>query len=567
MNYSSSVPVLLILALGAGISTAGAAPPDAGTIMREIGDKPATLPERLPERPVKPLLPPSPVQAGPKVTVKEFRFIGNTLFTQSELGALLSGYVGKELSFDELARAAARISEFYSSKGYIAQALLPPQEIANGVVLIQIIEGKLGSIRLDPASSSRFKAETMKKYIFANNPAGETIRIDKLERSLLLLNDIPGVVAASNIQPGARAGESDLLVKLSDSPLVYGNLDFDNHGNPSSGEYRLTATVNVNNPGGFGDQISVKGLSSIDTNYGRIGYNFPVGHNGLRAGVSLSYLHYELGGDLDALNARGNAFTTGVYLNQPIIRGRSGNLYGNLSYDYRKYDNRATGAETSNKSLHSGSYGLFGDRYDTWLGGGYTNIGATVTIGNADLSGNAIDLALDQAGPRVDGVYQKTSYSISRLQNLYQNRTTLWLGLNGQFSAGNLDSSEKMNLGGPNAVRALPPSEGSGDNGLILTAELRQNIGESFQMFGFYDFGWIQQYSDTWTGWNTSGNPNSYDVDGVGLGVTWIKPGIASIKLTMAQRLGSNPGMNAQGRDSDGTKREPRFLLQGSYYF
>jgi hemolysin activation/secretion protein len=388
-----------------------------------------------------------------------------------------------------------------------------------------------------------------------------------LERSLLLLNDIPGVLATSTIQPGAGVGESDIVVKLSNSPFYNGSIDFDNHGSISTGESRLTANLNFNNPGGFGDHLSVKGLSSLNNNYGRVGYTFPVGYDGLRAGVSFSYLHYELGGDLKDLNAGGNALTTGILLSKPLIRSRTGNLYATINYDYRMYDNSAGGSETSNKSIHSGSGGMSGDRYDSLLGGGYTSLGITATVGNTDLSANTTDFSHDQLGPKVDGNYQKMSYNLTRLQNLYQNKITM-IGLNGQVSFKNLDSSEKMSLGGPTAVRAFPSSEGNGDSGLTLTTELRQNITDSIQLFGFYDFGWIQQYTKTWDGWNTSSaGPNSYTLDGIGLGAAWALAGVASIKLTVAERLGNNPGMNAKGKDSDGTKREPHFWFLASYYF
>jgi hemolysin activation/secretion protein len=545
-----------------------AAPPDAGSIMREIGDRPTVLPEKPLERPLTPEPPPPKVQQGPRVLVKAFRIIGATLFTESELQAVVAGYVGRELDFSELNEAVQAISAYYRSKGFIAQTLLPPQEIKGGVITIQVVEGKLGAVEVVPGPGVRFSRDRVAKTITSRQRVGEPIRIEEVEGGLMLLNDNPGISVSATMQPGADPGTTNLVVAVSKTPLLTGSVDFDNNGSVSSGEYRLTAGLNVNNPGGFGDQFSLKGLSSIDSNYGRLAYSLPLGTGGTRLGASYSYLSYKLGGDLKSLDAKGNALTTGLNVNIPLIRKRSGNVYSTVGYEYREYTNSVLGRDVSDKNVRVGTFGLFWDLYDRILGGGYTTLSISATMGSLDLSGNRSDQATDHVGPRAEGHYNKFNFGFSRIQRIYGDGTSLQINFNGQLSNNNLDSSEKISLGGPSAVRALPPNEGSGDEGFIFTAEVHQKITENTQIFGFYDFGHIRQHHTIYQGWySAKGAANVYDMDGVGLGFSWTKPGFVSIKGTVAQRVRTNPGKNANGKDSDGTLREPRFWIQTSYYF
>ena len=566
-----SALIMVALLAASTLAASAAVPvgqPDAGSILRDIGDKPKALPERPPERPLKTEPAPPALLKGPKVMVKGFHIIGATLFSEAELQGVLAEFIDRDLDFAELSQAAQRIAAYYTTKGFMAQVMLPPQDVKDGIIVIQVLEGKLGAVEVTPLRAVRFSEQRVKSFITGRQPVGQPIRIEAIEEGLMLLNDNPGIIASANLQAGAEPGTTDLLVKLDRSQLVTGGLLFDNNGSVSTGEYRLTADLNINNTSGIGDQVSLKGLSTIGSNYGRIAYSVPLGTGGSRLGANFSYLHYELGGDFESLDANGNALTTGMTLSTPLIHKRSGNLYSTVGYEYRAYVNSAHGSETSNKKNHVGTIGMSGDWYDAILGGGYTAIAITTTIGGLDLSGNASDQATDLAGPRTEGTYSKFSYNLSRLQKIYGDRTSLQISLNGQFAGDNLDSSEKISLGGPNAVRALPPNEGSGDEGFILTAELRQNLADSIQLFGFYDFGWVRQHHTLYDSWYTVlGAPNTYDTDGVGLGLSWAKPGLFNIKGTVAQRLGRNPATTSQGKDSDGTLREPRFWLQASLYF
>lgn len=559
---------MLLLIFSFMLSTiAFAAPPDAGNILKEMEDKPAALPERKPESPIKTVPDKKPALPTAKVLIKEFRITGATLIPLPEIREALSSFYNRELTIEELNMASQRIVQLYADRGYIANAFFPPQEIKEGVVTLEVVEGKLEKIEIDPNSKSRFDSNAALGYLRKASEEGSHVDLNKLTRGLLLLGDLPGVKAAATLQSGTVPGSARLLVRLDDVKFVTGWISFDNFGSKSAGEYRLGLNSDLNNLSGFGDHLGLRFLSSIDTNYGRLAYSLPLGKSGLKGTASVSYMQYELTGDFKSLDASGDAFITGIKLNYPVIRSRSKNLYSHIGYDFKKFTNESLGAEISDKRLHVGNVGSYGETFDNFQGGGYNAFGVYLSFGNVDLSHNSTNKANDQAGPGTDGEYFKIQYNLSRLQRI-ADRLGFYLSLNGQFSGNNLDTSEQFSLGGPYGVRAYPVNEGNGDHGMLLTTEIRYDIPSGLQLFGFYDLGWIQQHKTSWLGSNAGGSPNSYKLDGIGGGVTWIGfNGRFNIKGTIATRLMSNPALTATGHDNDGTKREPRFWIQANASF
>lgn len=561
MNRILLILIGLLLVIAAG--PAAAAPPDAGTILREFKEPPS--PPRRETKPPSPQVSPADDKAGIKIRVTGFDFEGLTLFSQEELREELADFLGKELTMSQIEVAAQRIVAFYSKRSRIASAFLPPQEVKDGRVRIKIIEGTLGSVTVDPKSKSRLRPDLARAYLLRENKSGGSINKVTLETAVRLLKALPGVSASTTLLPGKERGTSDLVIHLADTPLLGGSAEGDNHGSLSSGEQRGALALNLNNPIGYGDQLSLRGQTTIKNNYGRLAFSIPVGVAGARLSISSSYLHYDLDNELQS---KGDAFTAGASLSYPISRGKIFNLSGQLGYDFRRLYNEARGIAVSDKPLHSGSIGLSADASDRLLGGGFNTLSIGFSGGNVDLSAVQSDEALDKAGPKRSGSFGKMTFNASRTQTIRENSTTLSLSINGQYAFNNLDSSEQFGLGGVYGVRAYASGEANGDTGFVVSAELRQTLLDTIQAGLFYDFGWIRLNANPWSGWNAvSDIRNEYALDGVGLGVTWTPASCCTVKGIVATRISGNPGADPTGKDADGTKREPRFWVQASMNF
>lgn len=104
------------------------------------------------------------IPEGEKIFVKEFRFIGNEVLTSDYLKKLVSDYTNKELFLRQLQEVCAIITKEYHRLGYfLAKAYLPAQEIKEGVVLITIMEGQLGEIKV--RGNKWYKKDFIKKHL------------------------------------------------------------------------------------------------------------------------------------------------------------------------------------------------------------------------------------------------------------------------------------------------------------------------------------------------------------------------------------------------------------------
>ena len=135
---------LAIFSTGIAAQTA----PDAGSLLREAEKQQAPrLPQPAPQ--AVPQAPLAPDANALRVQVKAFRIRGNTLIAEPELQAVLAPWVGKESSFAELQQAANALAEAYRRHGWFARPQLPAQDLAEGIVSINIIEGRLGAVRIE----------------------------------------------------------------------------------------------------------------------------------------------------------------------------------------------------------------------------------------------------------------------------------------------------------------------------------------------------------------------------------------------------------------------------------
>jgi hemolysin activation/secretion protein len=546
--------------------------PDAGRIQQELerGRVPGPAP-RSPAAPVleEPVRPALKAPSTARFLVNGFRITRSAAFTEAELLALLKDFIGKELSLADLERAADIITRFYRDRGYfVARAYVPAQDIKDGVVEITVLEGKIDRISVKPTGEMRLREKVVEATLRAALPADGLIREAELERGLLLLNDLPGVDVRAVLLPGAALGTSAVTAEVSEGPLVSGNVDFDNYGNKFSGPYRLGGAVNVNDPSGYGDLLSLRVTASSGASYGRLAYQVPLGPSGLRLGGAYAETRYELCCEFSPLQARGEAQTATVNALYPLLRDRNVSVYVTGAYDARHYFNSTIAGTTSDKKAHVVTLGVNGDRRDFLGGGGLSTFSLAVSFGQLNLDGLAADRAVDDATARTHGSYTKTAYSLGRLQRVGE-ATSLYAGLSGQFASRNLDSSEKFILGGPFGVRGYPTGEAAGDEGLLLNLELRYDVQPGLQLAAFVDHGEVRLHRNEWAGWQGTNTRirNRYGLSGYGVGLNWNQPGNFLVRASVAQRIGDNPGRDANDNDSDNTKNRTRLWLQAVKYF
>ncbi|HLO64199.1 MAG TPA: ShlB/FhaC/HecB family hemolysin secretion/activation protein, partial [Azonexus sp.] len=523
---------------------------DAGTLLQQIEkDQQPLLPRKA--EPSKPLEP-APLKApdGLSVTVKEFRFAGNTLLSAEQLAPAVASYLDRPLDMTELRKAAAAVADAYRQAGWVVRAYLPQQEIRDGIVTIQIVEAVFAGAVLDGKSPHRFSADTALRMIDAAQGKGEHLNAEAIDRALLLLDDLPGVSATGSMRAGQARGETELALKLADEPPLRAEVGIDNTGSRSTGADRILANLNVNSPFGLGDLVTANAVHTRGSDYLRLEGTLPVGSDGWRIGVNASYLTYKLvAPEFLALNGSGSSDVVGVQARYPLIRSRLNNLYFGANLDRKTFDNRSGGVVATRYSADTLTAGLSGNIFDNFGGGGVSSASVSYIEGRLNLAGSP-NQAADAATTKTEGRYSKLRYSASRQQVLTES-LSLYAALSGQLAGKNLDSSEKFYLGGASGVRAYPASEVGGSEGKMLNMELRWRLPGGFTVIPFYDWGRVQVNRNN----NFVGAPalNSLTLEGGGLALGWQADFGLSAKLTWARRMGVNPNPTATGMDQDGS--------------
>jgi hemolysin activation/secretion protein len=531
-------------------------PVDAGSQIRQI--PPAPVPVK--PAPMLELAPPAaavePGQAGPSVRVAALRVTGATLFPEGELIAASGFRPGQEMNLADMRRVAAAISAYYNARGYfLARAYLPDQSVEGGVVTIAVLEGRYGAIRVDNRSHL---SDSVARRTLAGIDSGDIVAIAPLERRLLLLSDLPGIALKSTLAPGSAVGTSDLIVNVMPGRTVTGSVEADNAGNRYTGAYRAGGTINLNNLAGIGDVISLRVLgSSSGLAYGRLSAQAPVGN--FTVGAAYAHFRYDLGREFASLEAHGTADVASLYASYPLIRSRDSNLYALAAVDVSWFHDEIdliTGR--SDKKSEVVNLGLRGDSHDRLGGGGWNLYSASWAIGNLDLQ-SPLDRAADALTARSDGGFSKIQYSVARLQSV-SGPLSLYAAVRGQFAFDNLDSSEKMELGGAYGVRAYPEGEAYGDQGYVATAEARLAIVPpalpgQLQLIAFVDTGRVRYAHNPW--FTTANHARR---SGYGAGLAWYAPGNLILRATYARRLGDTLA-------TSGPDRAGRFWFQISKSF
>lgn len=508
----SAIAVLLMGLLSQNAFAAGPVP-DAGAVKRDNITTPAPQPK--PEATLPQAVEPSVLsQDTTPIEVKKVTVTGGTVFSPESLEALVAEYSTGTKTLGDLQKAAAKITAHYRKNGYfLARAYLPKQSLTNGEVTINVLEGKLGEVKVE--NTSRLN-ESKANAMLAKVKAGEPLQKKSVDRALLLLSDMPGVGAVdSRVEAGANTGETNLIVGLKEAPLFNGRLELDNHGSLYSGRYRVGGSVNANSPFGFGEQFSARLMvSDEDLIFGRLGAQVPIGSDGLTLSGGYSRTQYSLGDSFDPLDARGNSDTVDAGLRYPFIRSQNLNIYGSLGAEYRKLQDeiRSTNTKT-NKNAKVGNAALNADWRDGFGGGGANQAGLTFTHGKLNIE-TASAAAIDALGAKTEGNYSKWNWNLSRQQAISQ-KLSASMQARGQFTGDNQDSAEKFVLGGPNGVRAYPAGEASGDKGWLASAELRYALMPQLAASLFYDVGGIEVNANKFL--TTS---NTRDIAGAGVGLS-----------------------------------------------
>ncbi len=555
---------LLLLLSAASASYAQTAATDGGALRNSLERNlpQQGLPEVAPKSDAETLK--TPPLTGDTVTVSRFRFIGNILLSDRALARSVELYLNRAMDFAELQNAAAMAALAYREKGYVATVSIPRQEIVDGVVTLKVVEAKYAGASIDGSSTGRINSELILSRVEKAMNIEKAVNVNVLDRTLLLLNDLPGASVQGGLAEGEKSGETRVVLQSQEKPLVTGAINVDSHGARTTGPERVLVDLAINSPAGKGEQYTLGLLSTAGTRYGRGGVSFPVGLDGARLGINTSYMEYRvIDGESVASKIWGTSSTAGIDLSYPLVRSQQANLYLSGGLTGKWFDNYSGGNLSRSYQSTVATVAANGNWIDGRFGGASNQASMSLTSGSLNIKDDA-SLLSDQVTAKTDGGFNKVNGSYVRNQAVLD-WVSLVLSFSGQYAWKNLDSSEKFYLGGPTGVRAYPVSEGGGSNGQLASVELRFKLPKRWEFKLFHDDGRVKQTVDPYLGMPS---PNILTYRGYGASLSWQGPRNFTFTATWAQRIGTNPYPNVgTGNDQDGTKKIDRLWLAASLPF
>ncbi len=396
------------------------------------------------------------------------------------------------------------LTKFYIEEGYINS-----RAIGYGNQDILIDEGKVDVI---VEGSNRIKKYVRNRITPAANPFNTK---DVEDRLRLLKNDPLIDNIEATLRPNEETNTSELIVNVTATKLLFGNVGVDNFSPPSVGGEKLNLGLGFRNLTGIGDTFAIAYEPRIETFDGtyNLAFNYQAPLNSKNGTLNLEVTidrNEVINGDAEVLDIKGESESYSLSYRQPLILTPSEELALSIGFTYRDgqtflfQEGFPFGQGPDEDGVSRTSVLNFGQEYtlrDTAGAWGFRSL-FRVGLDIFDATDNDVP---DQDGKYTpDGQFFSWLAQMQRVQVL-NNSNFLIIQADLQLTPHSLLASEQFSVGGGQSVRGYRQNARSGDNGVRFLIEdritLARNDAEDpvFVIAPFFNLGAV---------WNVKNNPN-----------------------------------------------------------
>lgn len=498
-SRAAGICLALVLALSA---------PDSAPAQAKVrpGDERPPLEPFAPEEPSPPrlALPPAPapseadrdrLAALGRVVVTRFAVEGSTVFTAEDLELLTAPWSGRPITSEELLAARDAITRLYIGRGYITSgAIVPDQEVKDGIVVIQVVEGALTEV--DVTGVERFRSSYFRSRL--EHAGRAPLNVFELERELQLLQQDPWVdrVRAS-LHPGERRGESWLAFDVEEGQPYELWGTYSNEQSPSIGSDGGGPSLTFANPLGVGDQLSLdytttRGLDDLEARY-----SVPLTVTGTTLDLEYRLSESEVvTSEFKALDLASDYVSYTMRLRHPAVRNPFQELWVGLTGEWHKSttyifdDERISLAPGADNGDSIASVLRFPVQYTQRSRAQVFALRSTLSVG-----WNVLGASNETGQPDSQFVSWLGQFNFAhRLPERFWS-TDVVARFDAQVASDELLTIEQFAMGGMHTVRGYPENTFVRDNGMVGSVEfrvpiLRDDLGRRLvEMAPFFDLG------------------------------------------------------------------------------
>ena len=169
--------------------------------------------------------------------IDRFEVVGNSLLSASEVETAVTPFAGAKREYADVQGALEALELLYRRKGFSAvQVFVPEQELDRGVVKLQVIESKLGSVKFE--GNEIFDDANIRRSLPALRP-GTSPNASEIAANVQLANENPAKQVDVVLHVAEQEGIIDAEVSVAETPKQKLFVTVDNTGNASTGDYRL----------------------------------------------------------------------------------------------------------------------------------------------------------------------------------------------------------------------------------------------------------------------------------------------------------------------------------------
>lgn len=495
-------PVCLVLAallfLPGPAYAVDAPPPGAGADVQERKLREEVDKELVQQRPVAP--PPVKVEKKPEAAAPAPKFYlrrvvleGDVTFPPEIFQPLIKRYLDREIDSEGLKKMNNALEAEYRTRGYLAVIYAPPQKVQDGTITLRVVTSRMGTLSVD--GNEHFGAGRTKFYW--RIPKNEVLKIDKINQSVMHMNDNPDRRVRPILKAGKEPKTTDVVLKVEDRLPMHAGFSFDNKGVKTTGKNRPGFTARHNNLMGL-DDIFLIG-TAFGTSFGALymSHLIPITSFGTRLIWGFSHSHVTPEKELEGLGISGLSQTYSISVRQKIFRTERRSLDFFVGLDFKEKVTRVLNAVSIWDRLRVFSTGLDFQSMDSM---GYWFWGVGVDFGVSP-HGDGFLMTSRQA----ESNFIKYGMNAERRQKLFKGTYGIVRG-SFQVSPDKLTPQEEIFLGGADTVRGYPESDYGADQGFYVQNEFwvplffvpktwrlpRFNMAlhEQVQFLGFVDYGY-----------------------------------------------------------------------------
>ncbi|MGY3265771.1 ShlB/FhaC/HecB family hemolysin secretion/activation protein [Lysobacter sp. HA35] len=199
------------------------------------------------------------------ITLTRIDVSGATLVSREAIDRAVADLLGHPADTAVLCAARDRVASVYARDGEALAAVdIPEQSMTDGVLRLQVIEGRIRSVVLENEEALGPSAALARAYLEALKTNAATHWSD-VERAFLLVRDIPGADVRFALRRAADGSNDGLEIVATAMPRRTFDIGVgaDNLGSDELGRESLSLRLDANSLTRFGDRTSLVLFSSL----------------------------------------------------------------------------------------------------------------------------------------------------------------------------------------------------------------------------------------------------------------------------------------------------------------